>query len=280
MREEHQLLLPGLVALVAIVAFPTLFLFYVGFQKWILFEAESGFNGVDNFIAVLSSSDFHNSLRVSAIFTLASVGLTFILGLGLALLLNEEFRGRGLVRVLVALPLVIPPVVSGFSWKFLLNREVGLIGGYLLPLAGYGEAILGQPHTALLSVIIADVWSKTSLMFLILLAGLQAIPRDIYEAARIDGATSVRLFRHITLPMLRNAIIIALALRIIDAINAFDVIFVMTKGGPGTATQTLPMLGWKIGFQYYNMGQAAALAIIMIFLTIWVVSPILGRMRR
>ena len=135
---------------------------------------------------------------------------------------------------------------------------------------GFMKSLLADPSLALSSIILADIWSKTSLMFLILLAGLQAVSPDLYEAARIDGASSWQLFSHITFPLIKPAIIIALIIRFIDAFNVFDAIFVMTSGGPGTATQTFPLLGWKIGFLYFNLGQAATLAIIMLIMTIGV----------
>jgi multiple sugar transport system permease protein len=135
---------------------------------------------------------------------------------------------------------------------------------------GFMKSLLADPSLALGSIILADIWSKTSLMFLILLAGLQVVSPDLYEAARIDGASSWQLFRHITFPLIKPAVVIALIIRFIDAFNVFDTIFVMTSGGPGTATQTFPLLGWKIGFLYFNLGQAATLAIIMLIMTIGV----------
>jgi multiple sugar transport system permease protein len=213
--------------------------------------------------------EFINSIIVSIIYTSLSTILSFLIGLGLALLLNEEFKGRNLIRTLIVIPLAIPAVVAGFSWKFILSSEVGIIGTYLLRyLLNLNIAPLAHPTLALGCVTLADIWAKTPLMFLILLAGLQAIPKDLYDAAKVDGGTSWKIFRYITLPLLRPLAIIALIIRVIDAFNSFDVIFCMTKGGPGTATQTLPLLGWKIGFLYYNIGEAAALAVLMIFMII------------
>ncbi len=270
MRWQYKFLIPSLVILLSIVAFPTFFLFYISLHQWVLFKRGMPFTGIENFYLILTSSDFLQSLKVSLIYTLSSTVLTFVLGLGLALILNEELKGRNVIRTIIALPLVIPPVVAGFAWKFVLNREVGIIGAYLLPKIGFMKSLLADPSLALGSVIVADIWSKTSLMFLILLAGLQAVSPDLYEAARIDGASSPQIFSYITLPLIKPAIIIALIIRFIDAFNVFDTIFVMTSGGPGTATQTFPLLGWKIGFLYFNLGQAAALAIVMLFMTIGV----------
>jgi multiple sugar transport system permease protein len=280
MREEYKLLMPSLILCVAIVAFPTAFLFYVSFQRWVLFEPEVQFTGFGNFRSMITSHEFLESVRVTAIFVISSTLLTLVLGLALALILNESLRGRGLFRVILTLPAIIPPVVAGFAWKFLLNREVGVIGGYILPSLGFQKSVYGDPVLALVSVITADVWSRMPLMFLILMAGLQAIPDELHEAAEIDGANYWQCLKSVTLPLLKPVIIIALIIRFIDAFNLFETIFVMTSGGPGTATQTLPLLGWKTGFQYFNLGEAAALAVLMLMMTILVSQAMIRRMRR
>jgi len=279
-REQYKFLLPSLIVALVVVAFPTVFLFYISFHRWIIFIQGIEFTGFGNFYSMITSREFIKSLQVTLIFVVTSGLLTFVLGLALALILSERLRGQGIIRTIITLPVIVPPVVAGFTWKFLLNREVGVIGGYLLPALGFQKSLLGDPHLALGSVILADVWSRTPLMFLILLAGLQAIPTEIYEAARIDGASYWQSFRKITFPLLKSAIIIALILRFIDAFNLFDTIFVMTTGGPGIATQTLPLLGWKTGFLYYNLGEAAALAVIMLFITMIVSLLLVRRIRQ
>jgi multiple sugar transport system permease protein len=279
MKEENKLLMPSAILCAAIVAFPTAFLLYVSFQRWVLFNREVNFVWFGNFYRIITSSDFLESLRVTAIFIFSSTLLTLVFGLALALILNEKLRGRGLFRVIFTLPAIIPPVVAGFAWKLLLNREVGVIGGFLLPALGFERSINGDPLLALISVIIADIWSRMPLTFIILMAGLQAIPDELYEAAKIDGANYWKELRNVTLPLLKPAIIIALIIRFIDAFNLFETIFVMTRGGPGNATETLPLLGWKIGFQYFNLGEAAALAVIMLIITVIVSQVLIRRMR-
>ena len=279
MKEENKLLMPSLILCVAVVAFPTAFLLYVSFHRWVLFSPEVNFIWFGNFYRIITSSDFLESLRVTAIFIFSSTLLTLLFGLALALILNEKLRGRGLFRVIFILPAIIPPVVAGFAWKFLLNREVGVIGGFLLPALGFEKSIHGDPLLALISVIIADVWCRMPLTFIILMAGLHAIPDVLYEAAKIDGANYWKTLRNVTLPLLKPAIIIALIIRFIDAFNLFETIFVMTRGGPGTATETLPLLGWKIGFQYFNLGEAASLAVIMLVITVIISQVLIRRMR-
>ena len=279
MREEHKLLMPSLVICAGIVAFPTVFLLYVSFQRWVLFVKGTKFIWFGNFWSIIASNEFLYSIRVTGIFVTSSTLVSLFLGLSLALILNERLRGRGIFRVLFTLPAIIPPVVAGFTWKFLLNREVGVIGGFILPSLGFEKSIHGDPTLALISVILADVWSRMPFMFLILMAGLQAIPDDLYEAAEIDGAGYWNALKSVTLPLLRPAIIIALIIRFIDAFNMFETIFVMTSGGPGISTQTFPLLGWKIGFQYFNLGQAASLAVIMLLVTVLISQFLIRRMR-
>ncbi len=279
MKEQHKLLMPSLILCAGIVAFPTAFLLYVSFERWVLFEREIVFAGFGNFYSMMTSAEFLESIRVTAVFVSSSTLVTLVLGLALALILSENLKGRGLFRVVFTLPAIIPPVVAGFAWKFLLNREVGVIGGYILPYLGFEKSVHGDPVLALISVITADVWSRMPLMFLILMAGLQAIPDELREAAEIDGANYWQCLKNVTLPLLKPAIIIALIIRFIDAFNLFETIFVMTSGGPGTATQTLTLLGWKTGFQYFNLGEAAALAVLMLFITVLISQALIRRMR-
>lgn len=279
MKEQYRLLMPSLAIAAGLVLFPTVFLLYVSLHRWVLFVQERNFLWLGNFYSIITSREFMHSLGVTSLFVTASTLLTLCLGLVLALILNENLKGKGIFRALFILPAIIPPVVAGFAWKFLMNSEVGLIGGYILPLLGFKQSVLGNPGTALTSVIIADVWSRMPLMFLILLAGLQAIPLELYEAADIDGANYWQSLRYITLPFIKPSVMVALIIRFIDVFNLFETIFVMTKGGPGIATQTLPLLGWKIGFQYFNLGEAAALAVLMLIITIFISQALIRRMR-
>jgi len=191
----------------------------------------------------------------------------------LALLLSREIRGQRLFRVLFTLPLVVPPVVVGICWKFMYNSEVGVIGAYFLPriLQIPIRTLLGSPSTSIYAVALADVWNQTPLVFLILLAGIESIPSDYYEAARIDGASSWQIFRHITIRQLEAPILLVLLFRFIGAINTFDTIFAMTEGGPGDSTMTLVIIGEKMAFYYFRMGLASAFAVLIVIFTFSVV---------
>jgi multiple sugar transport system permease protein len=162
------------------------------------------------------------------------------------------------------MPLVIPPVVAGFTWRFLLNGEIGFLGAFLLPAAGLEVNLLAELGPALWSLVVADVWSRSPFMFLIFLAALQAIPRDLYQAARMDGANPVHEFLFVTLPMPRGALFVAVLFRLVDAINTCELIYAMAKGGLGRATQVPSLCGWKMAFQEYDFGTAAALGVVML----------------
>lgn len=253
---------PMVMALATVVLFPTVYLFWMSTQHWLVTDPERYFTGIDNFTRLLSGADFWQALRVTGAYLVLSTVL--MLGLGMGLALTFARASAGWMRAIVVMPLVIPPVVAGFTWRFLLNGEIGFLGAYLLPMAGLDLNPLAEPGAALVSVVIADVWSRTPFMFLIFLAALQSIPRDYYEAARMDGANPLHEFFFVTLPLLKGALFVAILFRLVDAINTFELIYVMTRGGPGRATQILSLFGWRTAFQELDFGQAAALGVIML----------------
>lgn len=253
---------PMIVALATVVLFPTVYLFWMSTQHWLVTDPDRYFTGLGNFARLFDGADFWQALRVTgAYLTLSTV---LMLGLGMGLALTFARAGRGWMRAIVVMPLVIPPVVAGFTWRFLLNGEIGFLGAYLLPMAGLDLNPLAEPRAALFSVVIADVWSRTPFMFLIFLAALQSIPRDYYEAARMDGANPFHEFFFITLPLMKGALFVAILFRLVDAINTFELIYVMTRGGPGRATQILSIFGWRTAFQELDFGRAAALGVVML----------------
>ena len=279
-RFPTSFVLPAVVVLAAIVAFPTVYLLFLSLRHWVIIEPVRYFDGFGNFVRVLRSPDFWDSVRVTLVYIVSTSLATLVLGMGLALSLNRDFLFRGVVRALIVLPLLVPPIVSGFAWKFLLNREIGVLGSYLLPAVGVQASLLAEPNLALFSIVVADMWSRTSFMFLILIAALQSVPAELYEAARIDGASTVQEFRHVTLPLLVPAIIIGLIFRAIEAINTFDLIYVMTQGGPGTATMTLSIYGWKVAFTSFDIGRGAAIAVMMLVATVLATTVLIRRIRR
>ena len=262
------MLTPALGTLAAIVLFPTLYLLGMSMTHWVAFEPDVYFDGLENFNVAVSTPAFWDSTWVTVVYLVVSSLVMVVLGLLLALILTGNVPFKGLWRTLITLPFIIPPVVAGFTWKFLLNREIGFIGGYLLPMLGFEDSLLASPDWAIYSIVLADVWSRTAFMFLIYLAALQSIPSDLYEATRIDGASKLQEFWYITLPHILPAIVVSLLFRVVDAINTFDLIYVMTKGGPGTSTLMLSLYGWKTAFHGFDFGQAAAIALMMLVVTV------------
>ena len=257
---------PMVVGLAMVVLFPTIYLFKLSLTHWVITDPDKYFAGLDNFAYLFGGSDFWQATRVTIAYLVISTVLMLILAMGMALALART-RMAGLMRSIVVMPLIIPPVVAGFTWKFLLNGEIGFFGAFLFPFMGFEGNMLADPLNALLSVVIADVWSRTPFMFLIFLAALQSIPDELYEAALLDGANAIKKFFFLTLPMIRDAVFVALLFRVFDALNTFELIYVMTTGGPGRATQTLSILGWRTAFQSLDLGQSAAIGVVMLFTT-------------
>ena len=272
--------IPTVLALGTVVFFPSGYLLWMSVSHWVITQPGVYFDGAANFANLFGSTEFYSAIWVTAIYLVLSTLLMLAFVVAYFAVPLARPGTPGLLRAIVVMPLVIPPVVAGFTWRFLLNGEIGFIGAYLLPMAGFQGNLLATSTGAMISIVIADVWSRTPFMFLIFLAALQSIPRDYYEAIRLDGATRIQEFFLVTLPLLTGAIAVALLFRVIDALNTFELIYVMTKGGPGRATQTLSLLGWKTAFQGFDLGQAAALGVVMLVVTTVCASIVFRRFMR
>jgi multiple sugar transport system permease protein len=219
--------------------------------------------GLDNYIQLWSDSQFRNSLLVTVTFVAMAVAIETVLGLALALFCQSEFRGIRLFRTVLIVPMVITPVVVAIVFRLIYASDAGMLT-VLSEMAGGGPVqILGHPTKAFIGLVALDVWEWTPLMFLILLAGLQSLPREPFEAARVDGAGPWRMFIDHTLPMLGPVLAIAIVLRTIDAFGTFDQVFVLTRGGPGEATRLLSIFGYDTAFKFQQTGYAAALFVTM-----------------
>jgi len=215
--------------------------------------------GLDNYLRLWSDEQFLNSLWVTLRFVALSVGIETVLGLALALFCLREFRGIRILRTVLIVPMVITPVVVAIVFRLIYASDAGMLSAVLRAMGGEPVQILGQPVSAFLGLVALDVWEWTPLMFLILLAGLQSLPVEPFEAARVDGAGPWRTLVDHTLPMLRPVLAIAIVLRTIDAFGTFDQVFVLTRGGPGEATRLLSILGYDTAFKFQQTGYAAAL---------------------
>jgi multiple sugar transport system permease protein len=225
------------------------------------------FVGAANYAELAASSEFWHSLVTTIVFVVLSTALELVLGLVMALCLHAAYRGRGWVRAAVLVPWAVPTVVASQMWRFLLNNGYGPVAYYLFG----GSAVLADPTGAFLAVVAADVWKTSSFAALIILAGLQGIPEEILEAAAVDGARPLRRFFLVTLPLLRPALLAALLFRTIDAFRVFDLVFVMTQGGPANATNVLQYFGYKRMFAEGMMGSGAAISTV-IFASTFVVA--------
>ncbi len=216
--------------------------------------------GFENFVYLLEDSDWWRSVFNTVAFTLISVSVETILGLGIALVLNAHFKGRGLVRTAMLIPWAIPTIVSAKMWSWMLHDVYGVINEILLKLGAISAPIAwtADPDTALWAVIIVDVWKTTPFMALLLLAGLQMLPHECFEAARVDGINPLRVFWRVTLPLLKPAIIVAVIFRTLDALRVFDLIYVLTSGSMETMSMSVYARQQLFDFQLVGMGSAAA----------------------
>jgi multiple sugar transport system permease protein len=229
----------------------------------------TGFAGLENYAKLGSDARFWGSLGLTFIYTATTVVLQVAVGLGLALLVMQVKAGQGLLRVAAILPIVLAPVVAGLFWRSLvLAPDFGIMDFFTRALGLGSYNWLGDPHLALVSVIAIHTWQWTPFAFLVLLASLAALPPDIYEAARLDRAGPWQRFRHITLPMLRPAIVIVVILRMVTALSAFAAIFAATGGGPGSATEILNLYAYRLSFTELSVGYGAAVATVLLLLTL------------
>jgi multiple sugar transport system permease protein len=228
------------------------------------------FVGARNFARAWTDLDARHAMWVTIRYTVITVAAQFALGLAIALIINRMERGKNVVRAAALLPWTMAPVLAGQMWRWLFNDQAGVINDLLNRLGlVQGQIIwLGDPFLAFSAVVIAATWGAASYMALILLAGLQGIPEDLYEASSLDGASPVRAFFAVTLPLLRNAIMVSLVLRTLGALQALDLPFAMTAGGPGSATETFALYIYKNTFQFLDFGYGAALSVVLVVIAL------------
>jgi multiple sugar transport system permease protein len=260
--DAYLFLAPGFIIFSVFTLFALVFVIYLTFHEWSIIQPEKPFVGLDNYRDLIEDRRFRQSVVNTFYFTGAAVPLGMIIGLGIALLLNLPLRGRGVFRTAYYLPAITPFVVSAIIWKWLYSGDFGLFNYYLLktnlihePLAWLSDQNLAMP-----SVILMSVWAAVGFSMVVYLAGLQAIPEELYEAAKVDGAGPLARLRHITLPGLLPSTVFLLVIQIIFSMQIFTQIFVMTRGGPVDKTTTMLFYVYTAAFQFYEMGYASTIA--------------------
>jgi multiple sugar transport system permease protein len=264
-------LLPPLLILFAITIYPFLFGIYNSFHDWVLYKPQLGrpFVGLKQYARIFSDSNFWMALGHSLIYVALSVSCSMFLGFVQALVLSrDEIKGKSIIRSVLIIPLVVAPVVIGFAFRFMYNSDLGVLPWLLEQIGVRIPRILGDPGWALFAVILVDIWNQTPLPFLVFLAAVQSVNPELYEVASIDGASYWQSLRHITVPLLRRAFLVVLLIRTIDAFKAFDILYVMTEGGPGRATEVLSIFGYRLAFVGWRMGMASAFALILFYIIV------------
>jgi multiple sugar transport system permease protein len=269
------LLAPALLILAFVYAYPIGRSFWLSlFTQNLGTELQPVFTGLSNYGRMIQDGRFWQTIGNTMVFTISSLILELILGMCIALVLNQAFRGRGGVRTIAIIPWALPTALIATTWAWIFNDQFGVVNDLLLRLGIIDTGInwLGSPAQAMLAVVIADVWKTTSFVAILLLAGLQSISNDLYEAHAMDGATPWQSFRQITLPMLMPQILIATLFRFAQAFGIFDLIQVMTGGGPGGATETVSIYIYATVMRYLDFGYGAALVVITFLILIAVVA--------
>ncbi len=258
-------LAPTFAMILAFGIYPLVYSIWLSLHQRNRFTRQEEFTGLANWIAAFQDVRFHDALWVTVQYTVICLIIQVVLGVAIALLLDCERRGYGVLRALMTLPLVVPPAVTGLMFLLMQDGQFGVVSYYLklLGMLDPARPILANPNLALWGVMVADIWQWTPFMVLILLAGLRALPKEPYEAAAIDGASYVQCFLYITLPLLGRVIAVAVLIRTIDLFRIYDYVYAMTAGGPGTATETLSFYAGRI-FQVANFNYAATLSLIIL----------------
>ncbi len=269
-RVKYVFVLPALIFVLVMMVFPILYTLRLSFTQWSMGSlAPPRWIGLRNFASLLfEDRRFWPAVGRTFLFTIVAVLVETFLGVVIALILNRDMRGKNVIKTLFLLPMVATPVAVGMVWLLMYEPSIGVIN-YFLRMLGLPQGLwLASPAQALGSLILVDVWQWTPMITLIVLAGLAALPSEPYEAALVDGASTLQSIRLITLPLLQPTILAAMTLRAIDAFKTYDIIYTMTQGGPGYATETLNIYSFVLGFQYFQMGKASALLIIFCALTL------------
>ena len=260
--------LPAVVFIGLLMVFPILYTLYLSFTNWNLTSGmEPSFVGLSSYLRVFSEPRFLHALGRTFTFTLFAVAIEVVLGVAIALILNRAFVGKSIAKLLLLLPLVATPVAVGIVFNLFYDPTIGLLNFALHALGLPQGRWVSSESTVIGSLVLVDVWQWTPMITLIVLAGLAGLSEEPVEAARVDGASDWQILRYVTIPMVMPVILTAMILRLIDALKTFDIIFAMTGGGPGYASETLNIMGFKYSFEYFRMGQSSVI-LVALFLVV------------
>jgi multiple sugar transport system permease protein len=270
--------LPALVVIFAVILFPWLFTIYMSLHDWQVGKPES-FIGLDNYVALFGDTRFLEAILRTLYYTVLAVALPVVFGTLAALIFHQRFALRGFLRGVFIMPMMATPVAVALVWTMMYHPQLGVLN-YLLSLVGIPpQAWVYDQATVIPSLVVVEVWHWTPLVMLIVLGGLAALPTEPYDSARIDGASSWQMFRYITFPLVLPFIVVAMIIRTIDALKAFDTIFVITQGGPGTASETINIYLYLQAFAFYKIGYASAVVVVF-FVLIVLLSLVLLHVRQ
>ena len=275
-RRQWFFIGPALIILLAVVIYPIIFSTGISLFRVTFASQSRPFVGLQNFERMLSNDDFLQSAYNTLYYVVFSVSGSFVLGFGAALLIRRVTAGKDLLRLILIIPITMAPIVVGLMWNWMLDPLFGLVNWFLGLVGIPGQTMLAQAGTARITVVLVDIWQWYPLVFLIMEAGMATLPRAPYESARLEGVSSWMIFRRITLPMLRPVILVALLLRTVDAFRTFDLVRVMTDGGPALTTETLSLYLYRTAFTFNKLSRAAAGSILML-LVIGLISAIMFR---
>ena len=279
--QRATLAISAVLLLVPFVVIVTFGGIWISLHQENLLEPGSGdaFTGLKNYGQALTDQTLWASVRVTLLYVVGAVVVEIVLGVAIALLMRHHFFGKGVVRALILIPMVLTPVVAGLTWRLLMDPTSGTIN-YLLGLVGLGadHAFLADPATALPAVILVDVWQNTPYVIIIVLAGLESLAPEPFEAAQLDSAVGWKLLRYVTLPMLLPVLSIVILLRVIDAVKTFALIQTMTKGGPGTTTLAISNYVYRAGFETFDIGYSSTLGLITSIAIVVLIFPFARRL--
>jgi multiple sugar transport system permease protein len=277
-RTGTIFLMPAVIWILLFTIFPLIYALYTSFWSF-RFGQRNQFVGLTNFERLFTDSNFHNGLMVTFTFVAVTVTVEMMLGFGLALLLNQEIRGKNVLRAIMILPLFATPVAMGFLGITLFYEENGPINELIRFFGGAGVPWLSSAQWAPVAVMLLDIWQWTPFVFLVSLAGLQSLPLDLYEAAEVDGANTWQTFRSLTMPLMAPTLWLILLLRLVEAFKVFDIPSSLTRGGPGRATEVVSLFTYRTALRFFDHGYAAAQGFLLLFIVMFIVTLLYGRIR-